>query len=128
MLNPLLLVKVKSGEILNMDLSYTADDLSCEGTMDFEYENFKIDIYNTEEQDKKQGLLSLAANTVIKTSNTKESSSYTQGVIKADRVQNKFIFPYLWNAVQSGIVYTMAPIMSDIKKQEKASRKNIRKN
>lgn len=128
LLSPLLLVKIKSGEILKMDFAYTADDNGCEGKMDFEYEDFKIDIYNSEEHDKKQGLLSLAANTVIKSTNKKESGSYSQGVIKTERAQNKAIFPYIWNAVQSGIVYTMAPIMSDVKKEEKATKKGTRKN
>lgn len=127
LLNPLLLVKIKSGEILGMNLSYTGDDYGCKGKMDFEYENFKIDIFNSEYHSKKQGLLSLAANTVIKSTNRKGNGTYTEGIIKAVREQNKFIFPFIWKAVQSGIVYTMAPVMSDIKKEEKAAKKESKK-
>ena len=39
--------------------------------INFEYENVKIDILDKEEQSKKQGLMSLAANTVIKGNNKK---------------------------------------------------------
>lgn len=128
LLEPMLLVKIKSGEIRHMDFSYTGDDHDCYGTMDFEYENFKVDIYNAEEHDKKQGLLSLAANTVIKSTNLKENGSYSKGVIKVERLPERFIFSYIWRAVQSGIVYTMAPVLSNVKKEEKAARKEARKN
>lgn len=128
-LEPMMLIKVKSGEIEHIDLSYSGDDSACQGTIDFEYKDFKIDIYNSEDHSKKQGLLSLAANTVIKSTNLKENdNSYTQGVIKAERLQNKSIYPYIWHAVQSGIVYTMVPALSKIKKDEKAARKEARKN
>jgi len=70
--------------------------------------------------------MSLAANTVIKSNNRKENQkNYTLGIIKAQRIQDKNIFPFLWHSVQSGIIYTMAPAFSDIKKEEKkANKKN----
>lgn len=123
-LEPMMLVVVKSGKIISLNYQYTANDKDAIGTLDFEYENVKLEVLNKEEQTKKQGFMSLAANTVIKTSNKKEHvKSYTQGVIKAVRIQNKNVFPYLWHTVQSGIIYTMAPALSDVKKEEKKANK-----
>lgn len=123
-LEPMMLVVAKSGKINALNYAYTADDNAASGNIDFEYENVKIEILDKEEQMKKQGFMSLAANTVIKSNNNKEhANSYTQGVIKTDRIQNKNIFPYLWHTVQSGIIYTMAPALSEVKKEEKKANK-----
>lgn len=123
-LEPSMLVIAKSGKLIMLEYTYTADDTSAKGTIDFEYDNVKIDVLNKEEQTKKQGIISLAANTIIKSTNKKENEkTYVQGVIKTERVQNKNIFPYLWNTVQSGIIYTMAPAFSETKKEEKKTGK-----
>jgi hypothetical protein len=123
-LEPSMLVIAKSGKIVALDYAYTADDKSALGTIDFEYENVKIDVLDKDEQTKKQGFMSLAANTIIKSNNKKENTkTYTQGIIKVERVQNKNIFPYLWHTVQSGIIYVMAPTFSEIKKEEKKANK-----
>ncbi len=123
-LEPSMLVVAKSGDIIALNYAYTANDKDANGTIDFEYENVKIDVLDKKKQTKKQGFMSLAANTVIKSNNKKENTkTYTQGVIKVNRVQNKNIFPYLWHAVQSGIIYTMAPTFSEVKKEEKKATK-----
>lgn len=127
-LEPMMLVVARSGKINSINYSYTGNDTEAIGTIDFEYENIKIDVLNAEMQTKKQGFMSLAANTVLKSNNKKTNeNTYTQGVIKATRVQNKNVFPYLWHAVQSGIIYTIAPAFSEVKKEEKQERKNKRK-
>lgn len=128
-LEPMMLVVAKSGSIIALIYEYSANDTSANGTIDFEYENVKIDVLDKKQQSKKQGFMSLAANTIIKSNNKKENvKSYTQGVIKVERVQNKNIFPYLWHTVQSGIIYTMAPAFSKVKKEEKKKKRKIWKN
>ena len=123
-LEPMMLVVAKSGKINALNYAYKADNTGAIGTIDFEYENVKIDILDKEEHTKKQGFMSLAANTIIKSTNKKENKkTYVQGIIKVDRVKNKNIFPYLWHTVQTGIIYTMAPAFSDIKKEEKKANK-----
>ncbi|MCF6359708.1 MAG: hypothetical protein L3J29_03000 [Cyclobacteriaceae bacterium] len=123
-LEPMMSVVVKSGEIISLNYQYTANDTEANGTIDFEYENVKLEVLSEGEEAKKQGFLSLAANTVIKSNNNKEyPKNYTQGIIKVQRVQNKNVFPYLWHAVQTGIIYTMAPAFSEIKKEEKKANK-----
>lgn len=123
-LEPMMLVVVKSGEIISLNYQYTANDTEANGTIDFEYKNVKLEVLSEDEEAKKQGFLSLAANTVIKTNNQKLSpKNYTQGIIKVQRVQNKNVFPYLWHAVQTGIIYTMAPALSEVKKEEKKANK-----
>lgn len=123
-LEPMMLVVIKSGKIKALNYQYIADNESAMGTIDFEYENIKIDVYDKNNKDKKQGFLSLAANTVLKSNNKKENKkTYVQGVIKIDRVKHKDIFPYLWHTVQTGIIYTIAPALSEIKKEEKKANK-----
>lgn len=123
-LEPMMLVVVKSGNLKSLNYQYTANDIEANGILDFEYDNVKLEILNKEEQTKKQGFLSLAANTVIKSENLKANpKNYTQGVIKATREQHKSIFPYFWHTVQSSIIYTMAPALSDIKREEKQANK-----
>ncbi len=123
-LEPMMLVVVKSGRIISLNYQYTANDTQANGILDFEYENVKLEVLNKTEQTKKQGFMSFAANTVIKSNNLKEQEkSYTQGVIKVRRVKSKNLFPYLWHTVQSGIIYTMAPALSDVKKEEKRTGK-----
>jgi hypothetical protein len=123
-LEPMMSVVVKSGKILSLDYRYTATDTEANGILDFEYENVKLDVLSTNDQSKKQGFISLAANTVIKSQNSKlNSKNYSQGIIKTKREQNKNIFPYLWHSVQSGIIYIMAPALSSVKKEEKKGKK-----
>ncbi len=123
-LEPMMSVVVNSGNIIALNYSYTANDTEANGTLDFEYENVKLEIFSEDDREKKQGLMSLAANTVIKSNNKKDNpKNYTQGIIKSVRVQNKNIFPYLWHTVQTGIVYTMAPALSEVKKEERKAKK-----
>ncbi len=123
-LEPMMLVVVKSGEIVSLNYHYTANDTEAHGLLDFEYKNVKLEVLHRVEQTKKQGFVSFAANTVIKSTNLKEQGkNYSQGVIKAQRVQNKNLFPYLWHTAQSGIIYIMAPAFSDVKKEEKRASK-----
>lgn len=120
-----MLVNAKSGKIIAINYSYTADDFGAKGLIDFEYENIKIEVLDKEEQTKKQGFRSLAANAIIKSTNKKgNGKNYTQGVIKVERDQYKNIFPYLWHTVHPGIIYTMAPAFSEVKKEEKKAKKN----
>lgn len=123
-LNPMMLVDIKSGKILGLNYQYQANDTEAIGTLDFEYENIKIEVFNKAQQHKKNGFLSMAANSVIRSSNTKNGGKeFAHGIIKAKRIQNKNIFPYLWHTVQSGIIYTMAPALSEVKKEEKQAGK-----
>jgi len=123
-LEPTMSVVVKSGNIISLNYQYTANDTEANGNLDFEYENVKLEVLSGDVQTKKHSFMSLAANTVIKSNNIKENpKNYTHGVIKAQRVQNKNIFPFLWHSVQSGIIYIMAPAFSDVKKEEKKANK-----
>lgn len=126
-LTPMMLVTIKSGKIIKLDYKYKGNDNEAIGSLNFEYENIKIDVLNKTQQDKKQGVLSLAANTLIRSSNKRSGGkTFVTGAIKTKRIQNKNIFPYLWHAVQSGIIYTMAPAFSETKKEEKGNAKKNR--
>ncbi len=123
-LEPMMSVVVTSGNIISLNYQYKANDTEAKGMLDFEYENVKLEVLSEDVQAKKQNFMSLAANTVIKSNNRKDNpKNYAYGVIKAQRVQNKNIFPFLWHSIQSGIIYTMAPAFSDIKKEEKKANK-----
>jgi hypothetical protein len=132
--NPVLLptmaVNILAGEIHAMDFSFSAMDTLAIGTLDIEYENLKIEVLDPEsKKPKKQGFMSFAANTVIKTHNNKNDNHYIQGIIKTNRVLEKDVFPYLWHAIESGLITTIVPISNtkETKKIQKEARNQRRK-
>ena len=111
---PMMAVNVLDGDIHAMDFSFSAMDTLAVGTLDIEYNNLKIEVLDPEsEKSHKQGFMSFAANTVIRTHNNANDMHYTQGIIKVNRVFEKDVFPYLWHAIQGGLVTTLVPIAND---------------
>ena len=72
--------------------------------------------------------MSFAANTAIKSNNSKLKGNYIEGIINTPRVLEKDMFPYLWHSIQSGLVSTLVPMTNtkDAKAQQKETRKELR--
>lgn len=130
-LEPMMAVKALDGQINKLTFSFEAMDTLSTGVLDMDYKNAKIEVLNTNTtvQKQKKGLLSFAANTIIKTNNETGKANYIQGVIRTERVLNKDIWPFLWHSVQSGIVTSLVPIMSskEVKQQQKEYRQQLKK-
>lgn len=130
-LEPMMAVKVLDGKLSKVAFEFKAMDTLSTGTLDMTYNNAKIEVFNPEniEEKNKKGFLSFAANTIIKTNNDPSKTGYTQGVIHTERVLNKDVWPYLWHSVQSGIISTLAPIMTskEVRQQQKVNRQQLKK-
>ena len=131
-LEPMMAVRVSGGIINSIQFSFTAMDTLSTGTLDANYKGIKLEVIETESTAKKhhkKGLLSFAANTVVKSNNRQGQVNYLQGVISAKRVQEKDVWPFIWHSIQSGLVSTLAPIKNskEVKQQQKQFRKDLRK-
>lgn len=129
-LEPMMGVKVTSGTMNKIDFSFTSNDTLSTGTLDADYKGIKIEVLNTDStKQRKKGFMSLAANTVVKSNNSRTQGNYIQGIINAPRVLDKDVWPYLWHSIQSGLISTLAPITNskDARLQQKAVRKELRK-
>ena len=131
-LEPMMAVRVTGGKVHQIEFSFSAMDTISIGTLDAEYEGIKLEVINIDtvstKKHHKKGLLSFAANTVIKTNNHKDQANYIQGVINTNRIQEKDVWPFIWHSVQSGLVSTLAPITNDktAKQQQKQYRRDLR--
>ena len=131
-LEPMMAIRVTAGMVNHIEFSFTAMDTLSRGTLDADYKGMKLEVFkadSTAKKHHKQGLLSFAANTVVKSNNNKGRTNYIQGVIKSERVQEKDVWPYLWHSIQSGLVSTLVPVTNkkDAKQQQKQFRKDLRK-
>jgi hypothetical protein len=130
-LEPMMGVKVSGGTVNKIGFYFTANDTLSIGTLDADYSGIKIDVLNTnpaKTKNLKKGFMSLAANTVVKSNNSKKQTNYLQGIINTPRVQAKDVWPYLWHSLQSGLVSTLAPFTNDkaTKEQQKKLQKESR--
>ena len=73
--------------------------------------------------------MTFAANTAIKSNNSKDQGGYLQGIINTPRVQEKDVWPYLWHSIQAGLVSTLAPFTNtkEAKQQQKIVKQELRK-
>ena len=126
---PMVGVKLLDGLIHNMEFEFTSMDTLSTGVMNLEYNDIKIQVLNPDSrQGKKKGFMSFAANTAIKSNNSKLKGNYIEGIINTPRVLEKDMFPYLWHSIQSGLVSTLVPMTNtkDAKAQQKETRKELR--
>ena len=131
-LEPMMAVKVTSGTINSLEFDFLSMDTLSVGTLDADYEGIKLEILNkdtTANQKSKKGFMTFAANTAIKSNNSKEQGGYLQGIINTPRVQEKDVWPYLWHSIQAGLVSTLAPFTNtkEAKQQQKIVKQELRK-
>ena len=126
---PMAAVKIEQGLIHSMDFEFNSMDTVSTGIMNLEYADIRVKVLNPDSRGgKKQGFKSFAANTVVKTNNSKLRGNYIEGIINTTRVLDKNVFPYLWHSIQSGLVSTLVPMSNkkDAKAQQKEARKELR--
>lgn len=121
-LHPMMGVKVLNGLIHQVIFSFSANDTLSTGGLDIDYENLKIEVSEARadsEKTQRKGFMTFAANTLVKTHNRPGNKNYLHGIIYTERNQQKDIWPYLWHAIQSGLVSSMVPITNDKEKRQK---------
>jgi hypothetical protein len=131
-LEPMMAVKVTNGTINSLEFDFLAMDTLSVGTLDADYAGIKLEILNkdtTANQKSKKGFMTFAANTAIKSNNSKDQGGYLQGIINTPRVQEKDVWPYLWHSIQAGLVSTLAPFTNtkEAKQQQKIVKQELRK-
>ncbi len=102
---PMALVKVNTGKIQSIDFHFKGNNRSAGGSFLMNYDKMKIDVLKRDKetnQIKKRGLLSLAANLVVKNSN-----SGTSVTAKFDRDIYKSFFNLVWKTVFAGMKETL---------------------
>ena len=123
---PMASVRIEKGLIQSMDFEYSANDTLSTGTMDLEYKDIKVEMIKTDsKREAKRGFMSFAANTVIKSHNSKTSGKYIEGIILTKRILEKNLYPYIWHSIESGLISTLVPITN--KKEAKEEQKEVRK-
>ncbi len=121
-LHPMMGIKVLNGLIHQVSFSFSANDTLSTGDLDIDYENLKIEVSEARadsEKAQRKGFMTFAANTLVKTHNRPGNKNYLHGIIYTQRNQQKDIWPYLWHAIQSGLVSSMVPITNDKEKRQK---------
>ena len=129
-LEPIMAIKASAGKIERIDFEFSAMDTMSIGVLDMEYSQVKLEVLDSDTSTAmtKKGLMSFAANTIVRSKNTKLHSSYKQGIINTTRELEKDVWPFLWHSLQSGIVSTMVPMTNskEAKELQKQYRKELR--
>jgi len=129
-------LKVKKGTIKSMEFNAVANNDISSGTLVMNYSDLKIEVLKEykEEEQKRLGLVSSLANTVIRSFNPgrKGNKEPEQAEIFFERDKNKGIINYLVKSLISGIKGSIIPgfgmtLEKYEKQQEKETKKEKRK-
>ncbi|MBU2884813.1 DUF748 domain-containing protein [Gilvimarinus agarilyticus] len=97
---------VEKGMLKHMDFNFDYDNDRSTGKMNMHYDDLSFQIIDpdTGEQNAKQGITTLIANTfIVKDSNLPDKNNYRVGSISFARDKKKAVFGYWWRSVLSGI-------------------------
>ena len=106
---PMGLIKIKSGKINSLDFNLKGNDTKASGDFVMKYNDLKVDVLKIDKDTKKmkkRGLLSLAANMVVKDSNP-ESGDLRTETPEYDRDIFKSFFNLVWKTVFAGMKQTV---------------------
>ena len=110
-INPMLkyvaFAEIKSGKVNEINFEATLNEDESTGTMEFYYEDLKVDLLKKGEEDKKKGLVSLFANTFVLKSNNPQNGKFRTGTLYFERDKNKSMINYWWKTLFSGMKDTM---------------------
>jgi hypothetical protein len=106
---PMALIKINSGKINSLDFDFTGNNTHAKGNFLMKYDDLKLDVLKIDKNTKKikkRGLLSMAANLVVKNSNPlsgdlrKETPEYVRDIYKS-------FFNLVWKTVFTGMKQTV---------------------
>lgn len=106
---PVFGAEITKGELslLAFNYSYSGLYASAHGSMDFRYRDLKVRLQQRKgkNKEKKHGLLSFAANTVLKHNNYPEHNGYVKGAINYKRPLKKSFFGHMIKCMMQGLEY-----------------------
>ena len=104
---PLAKLTVQAGQINKLTFKLTANDYRTTGKVNFLYKNLKVALLKMSDDSlKKNGLVTVFANTLIHNNNPEHNNTYT-GIIEFKRNMNASIFNLLWKSVLDGVKKTV---------------------
>lgn len=110
-INPMLkyvaFAEIRSGQVNEIRFNATLNEDESTGSMDFYYEDLKVDLLKKGEEEGKKGLISLFANTFVLKSNNPQNGKFRTGTMYFERDKNKSMINYWWKTLFSGMKDTM---------------------
>lgn len=106
---PMGLIKINTGKINSLDFKIRGNDTKASGDLVMQYNDLNVDVMKIDKDTKKikkRGLLSLAANMVVKDSNP-ESGDLRKETPEYNRDIYKSFFNLVWKTVFTGMKQTM---------------------
>ncbi len=103
------LVRFKQGTFNSADFNLTGDDYGAKGDFVMKYNNIKVDVLRINKENKdisKKGLITFAANTIIKNDNPANGKLRTGTPFFTRNVQKSF-FNLVWRTILTGMKQTM---------------------
>ena len=143
MLKPVANIDILEGELQSTKLKLKGNRNRMWGTLDVHYENAKIEVLSVDEENHKhkRGLLSFAANTVVRSNNIPGTPSYQTGIINYERSLDYPFIRFIWSSVFEGLKNTLIGVHNSeeelakvgpdyvtnkMKKEKKAEKKRLR--
>jgi hypothetical protein len=105
---PMGLIKINSGEIKQLNFNLRGNDNKASGDFVMQYSNLNVDVMKIDKDTKKvkkRGLLSMAANMVVKDSNP-SSGNLRSETPEYDRDIYKSFFNLVWKTIFTGMKQT----------------------
>jgi len=118
---------VADGVINSLQFEITGNDTLSTGALDIDYRNLKLVALKVNENDftdiRQKGFLTGLLNTVTKTKNDPNKSSFTEGIIYLERDPYFTFLDYSLESLMTGILTSMVPESKLFMKPKKSNKK-----
>ena len=124
MLEPSINIKFNAGKVNRMTFSFTGDDNTSKGWMEFLYNDVDV-VLLKKDPGKEWGFVSLLANKMTHSNNPPPGKTdYKSVEIGCERDKNKGMINFVWRTIQSGMIRTILPVSKyEINRRQKQDRK-----
>ncbi|MEL1243636.1 hypothetical protein AAEO56_05140 [Flavobacterium sp. DGU11] len=95
-----------SGDLNEINFTFNGNRERATGDFSINYDDLKVEIYDTDDLKKKKKLVSAIGNLLIKNDSKGQLKKVHIGV---DRSKDKSVFNFLWKFVQEGLTQTVLP-------------------
>ena len=106
---PMALIKINSGKVNSLDFNFNGNNNGAKGDFVMKYDNLNVDVLKIDKETKKikkRGLLSMAANLVVKDGNP-QSGDLRKETPEFNRDIYKSFFNLVWKTVFTGMKQTV---------------------
>lgn len=107
MLSNVAFAEIKSGKLNSLSFEGRLNEDNSSGTMEFRYENLKVEILKKKKEDGVKGFISFLANTFVIKSNNPANGDFREGDMSFSRDKSKSIINYWWKTLLSGLKDTI---------------------